>query len=243
MLGVQENTYEPEKQGGPLSDPKPVEPEGSKRGRSSLLKWFFLLVFLVYLLLSYSYAPILTAIGKYLFVSHPPQESELIVCLSGENVERGLATADAFKRGLAPRIFLAREEPPDGYDILRERGIPYPETIDLLSMALKRLGVPESAIIKSDLPSGSTWEEAELVKQLIGNRNYKSILLITSPTHSRRTYLTFRRIIGDKDCRILVMPSSYSKFRPEDWWHSRRYVKEVILEYQKLIHFSLKSFS
>ena len=243
MSDLQERHYKPEDKGSPFPESRPADPADSKQSRSSLLKWLFILIFIIYLLLSYLHVPILTAIGNYLVVSHPPQKSDLIVCLAGGNVERGLATADAFNKGLAPRIFAAREEMPDGYGMLKQRGVLYPESIDLLVMILKSLGVPESAIFKSDLPSRSTWEEAEFVQEFIKKRNDRSILLITSPTHTRRTYLTFKKIIKDKDCRIIVMPSPYSGFRPEDWWKHKRYVREVILEYQKLIHFTLKSIS
>jgi hypothetical protein len=36
------------------------------------------------------------------------------------------------------------------------------------------------------------------------------------------------------------MPTPYSKFRPEDWWKTRGYVREVIMEYQKLIYYKVK---
>jgi uncharacterized SAM-binding protein YcdF (DUF218 family) len=102
------------------------------------------------------------------------------------------------------------------------------------------LGVPESAILTSDTPSESTVMEAELVAKLIKENHYRSVLLVTSPTHSRRAWLTFRKTIPDKEIRITVMPTSYSKFRAEDWWKTRRYVREVIIEYQKLIYYKVK---
>lgn len=219
---------------------RPIEPESSKAGRGSLLKWLVILIFIGYLLVSYLHVPILTAAGEYLVLSQPPQKSDLIVCLAGQNVERGLAAADALNQGLAPRIFVAREELPDGYEILRQRGIRYPESIDLMGMILEGLGVPKSAIIRGERPVQSTWEEAEIVRDLIRKKNYRSILLITSPTHSRRAYMTFEKVIGEKECRVLVIPSKYSSFKPENWWQNRRYVKEVVLEYQKLIYYAVR---
>jgi uncharacterized SAM-binding protein YcdF (DUF218 family) len=242
MSDSQERTHQAPAVKYSTSGPEPIEPESSKPGRASWLKWLLILIFIAYLLLSYLHAPILTAIGRYLILSHPPQKSDLIVCLTGENVESGLAAADALNQGLAPSIFVAGEEPPDGYEILKQRGIPYPESIDLVCMILKGLGVTESAIVKAEGPVKSTWEEAEQVRELIKRKNYRSILLITSPTRSRRAYLTFSEVIGEKECRVLVVPSKYSNFKPEDWWRNRRYAQAVILEYQKLIYMGLKSF-
>jgi len=95
-------------------------------------------------------------------------------------------------------------------------------------------------VIKSDQPVESTFEEAEKVAALVKDKKYRSLILVTSPTHSKRAWLTFRKAIPDKEFRITVMPTPYSKFRAEDWWKTRRYVRDVIMEYQKLIYYKAK---
>jgi uncharacterized SAM-binding protein YcdF (DUF218 family) len=241
MADYQKSTYREEGEETGLLRTGPIEPESSSQSRISLIKWLPILIILVYFGLSYFRIPVLTAIGQYLVVSHPPEKSDLIVCLGGNNVERGLATADAFQMGLAPKIYIVREELPDGYRELKQRGIPYPESIDLLVMILKGLGVSEEAVIRGEVQSRSTWEEAELVKALAERMNYRSIILVTSPTHTRRTYLTFRKIMGEKEYRLFIVPSPYSEFKPDTWWQSRRQAREVLWEYQKLLHYTLKS--
>ena len=240
MADYQEGTYKQEQEKTGFPKPRPIEPEGSSQSRISVIKWLPILIILIYFGLSYFRIPVLTAIGQYLVVSYPPEKSDLIVCLGGNNVERGLATAEAYKMGLAPKIYIVREELPDGYRELKQRGIQYPESIDLLVMILKGLGVPEEAVIRGDVQSRSTWEEAELVKALAERMNYKSIILITSPTHTRRTYLSFRKIMGEKEYRLFIVPSPYSEFKPDTWWQSRRHAREVLFEYQKLLHYALK---
>ena len=47
---------------------------------------------------------------------------------------------------------------------------------------------------------------------------------------------------GNEDIRILMSPSTYSKFKPEDWWKEGRYSLEVLGEYGKLIYNSPKYF-
>jgi uncharacterized SAM-binding protein YcdF (DUF218 family) len=221
-------------------DSRPIEPERKKMGRVGLLKWLFFLLALLYVLFSYYHAPILAHLGRYLIVAHPPQKSDLIVCLAGGNVERGLAVADAYEKGLAPRIFMAREVPPDGYGWLKERGVDYPETVDLMMKLLEGLGIPRSAFLTSDRPAKSTFDEANLVKDVLMKSDYNSIIIITTPYHCRRTWLTFRKVLEENDVRILMLPSSYSDFKPEDWWKKRRYLREIIIEYQKLIYYMLK---
>ena len=218
----------------------PIEPEGTRSGLAGYFKWIFLGIVLVYVLFSYYHAPILTRVGGYLVVDSTPSESDLIVCLAGGNVERGLGTADLYSKGYAPRVFMAREEPPDGLEWAREKGVEYPESIDLMVMLLEALGVPRSAILRSEQPVGSTLEEARLVREVVKQQGYSSLILVTSPTHTRRVLLTFRKVFEGEDIRLHVVPTPYSRFRPEDWWQSRKYAREVIVEYQKLIFYVLK---
>jgi uncharacterized SAM-binding protein YcdF (DUF218 family) len=223
-----------------MPDAKPIEPESAPSTRLSLFKWVFFIVVFFYILLSYFHAPILIQIGKYLVVQHPPEKSDLIVCLAGGDVERGLGSAELFSRGLAPRVFISREPIPDGLETLKQKGIAYPESIDRTTIILKGLGVPESAVIRNDHPAESTFEEGEMVGAVVKEKKYRSLILVTSPTHCRRAWLTFRKAIPDKEIRIAVMPTPYSKFRAEDWWKTRRYVRDVIMEYQKLIYYKAK---
>jgi len=230
----------PPEDGSPMPDARPVEPASAPSASLSVFKWILFIAVIFYALVSYFHGPILTQLGRYLVVQHPATRSDLIVCLAGGDVERGLASADLFARGLAPRIFIAREPIPDGLETLKQKAIAYPESIDLMMMIFKGLGVPESAVIRSDQPVQSTFEEAQRVGALIKERKYRSLILVTSPTHSRRAWLTFRKVIPDEDFRITVIPTPYSKFKAEDWWKTRKYVREVILEYQKLVYYKLQ---
>ena len=225
---------------GTIPDTGPIEPKGTKIGTPNLLKWLFFLLVIIYSLLAYYHAPILKYLGSYLIVKHQAQKSDLIVCLAGRNVERGLAAADAYQKKLASRIFMTREELPDGHESLREKGIIYPESADLLTMILTKMGVPGSAILISDRPAKSTFDEAKIVKDLVKEKGFRSLILVTSPVHTRRAWLTYRKLFEKDDIRILVFPSPYSKFNPENWWKERKYVREVIIEYEKLIYYVLK---
>lgn len=220
----------------------PIEPKGATPSRTSWAKGIIFLLLLTYLLLTVYFASLLTLVGNYLVVSHEPLKSDLIVCLSGRNIERGLAAAEAYKKRLAPRIFAGREVRPDGYDLLRERGIRYPETIDLLRGMLMDLGVPESALIIPDESVSGTLQEAAAVHAVIRKTGYRSLILITSPIHTRRVWLTFKKALKQDDTRILVMPTPYSGFDPENWWKQKKYAKEVLLEYEKLLYYLFKSY-
>lgn len=185
---------------------------------------------------------VLESIGGYLVVNHSPKKADLIVCLAGRNVERGLASADLYKRGIAPYIFIAREELPDGYGILKKRGIYYPETKDLFLLLMRQLKVPESSIIVGAKPVKSTYEEAQLIKEIARKRGFKSIVLVTTPIHTRRTWWTFQEVFKGDDIKLYIIPSPYSEFKKDNWWKKRRYVRDVIIEYQKLLFYIIAYF-
>ena len=230
----------PPEEGNTVPDATPIEPESAPSTRLSVFKWIFFSAVFIYVLLSYFHGPILSRLGEYLVVQHPLAKSDLIVCAAGGDVERGMASADLYARGLAPRIFIARETLPDGLDTLKQKGIAYPESIDRVTMIFRGMGVPESAVIRDDQPVESTFQEAERVAAFIKDKKYGSLILVTSPTHSRRALLTFRKAIPDQDLRILVMPTPHSGFKAEEWWKTRKYVRQVIMEYQKLIYYKMK---
>lgn len=221
---------------------KPIEPEGAGVSGIARLKWVFFVLALLYVLISAYHGLLLASMGRYLVVAHPLEKSDLIVCLGGGHVERGLAAADAYRRDLAPRVFVAREVLPDGYDILKQRGVSYPESRELMIRMLKELGVPDSAILSRDAPSESTAMEASLVREVVEEEEFRSLILVTSPTHSRRAFLAFKKAMAGQEVRILVMPSPYSNYNPEGWWKTPRQFRDVVLEYQKLVYYFFKGY-
>ena len=221
---------------------RPIEPEGDALGWPSLFKWAVFLLIIVYILVSYFHVPILTRMGEYLVVRHPLEKSDLIVCLAGAAVERGLEAADAYKEGLAPMVLVSRERLPDGQAVLEGRGVHYPESRDLSIKALEGLGVSRSEIIACDRFVGSTFEEAGAVREVVLEKGYGSLIIVTSPTHTRRSWLTFQKVFEEDDVKIRVVPSRYSEFRSDAWWKTGRHLKEVLLEYQKLLYYTVKYF-
>ena len=223
-------------------DNRPIEPEKKKVSGSSLFKWAIFLILIIYTLVSYFHAPILKHVGNYLIVEHPLKKADLIVCLMGGPVERGLAAADLYKMGLSPYIFIGREELPDGFETLNERGVRFPESRALLIMMLEKLGVPDSACLVSDNFADSTMGEAKVIGNFVREKGFRSLIIVTSPTHTRRAWLTFKNVFEKDDVEVMMAPSRYTKFKPDDWWKTMRYTKEVFFEYQKLIYYTFKYF-
>ncbi|MBN1850273.1 MAG: YdcF family protein [Deltaproteobacteria bacterium] len=220
-----------------IPESEPIEPGGVKLTKLTWIRWLVFFLLVVYVLLTHYHAAILTAFGRYLMFDHPLQPADLIVCLAGSNIERGLETADIYQMGMAPKIFIAKEQPLDGYALIQEKGVGYPLYVDLLRYLLEDLGVPSSAILSDETPVSSTLAEAELVREIVETEGFRSIIVVTSAYHTRRTWLTYKKVFDEMNVQIRIRYSRYSEFHPADWWKNRVYLRTVVLEYQKLIYY------
>ena len=207
--------------------------------RLAIYKWLLFLFIALYFVLTFYRIPLLTELGRYLIVEHKPEKANLIVCLAGKNVERSLAVVDAYRKGLAPYIFMAKKSKPDGFDYLTKRVRSYPTDFDLFTVITEGFEIPGKAILSPDDRVSNTLDEARLVHKFVLDRGFKSIIVITSLTHSRRAWLTFKKVFKDDDIKIISLPSHYQLFNPKDWWTKRKYTKDLIFEYQKLIYYKI----
>ena len=183
--------------------------------------------------------PLLTALGRYLIVEHEAEKADVIVCLAGKNVERSLAVVDAYRKGLAPYIFMAKKSKPDGFEYLTKKVRTYPADFDLFTSIMEGFQIPEKVILSPVDRVDNTLDEARLVHKFVLERGFKSLILITSLTHSRRVWLTFTKVFKDDGIKIISLPSHYQLFNPKDWWKKRKCIKDLVLEYQKVIYYKI----
>jgi uncharacterized SAM-binding protein YcdF (DUF218 family) len=76
----------------------------------------------------------------------------------------------------------------------KERRNPY--FVELARWQLIAMGVPDEAIETIPTIVAGTNDEANLLVKVCAERNLRSLLLITSPYHSRRTLWTFERVVS-----------------------------------------------
>jgi uncharacterized SAM-binding protein YcdF (DUF218 family) len=218
--------------------PQPTDKRRKKRAPTiSAIRWVIIILVIVYFLLSSYRVPILMKLGQYLVVEHKAKKADLIVCLAGGNVDRSLAAVDAYRQGLAPYIFRAQEAKPDGLDYLKRQVEDYPTDFDLFKLAMRGFGIPDNVILTSDKRVDSTIDEARVVRKAVLDRGFKSVIIVTSPIHSRRAWLTFKKVFEDDNVEMISIPSRYQLFNPQAWWKERKYAREVIIEYEKLIYY------
>lgn len=77
-------------------------------------------------------------------------------------------------------------------------------------------GVPASAIVLEE-SAVNTQQNADGVARLARERSYTKIILVTSPYHQRRAYLSFRQALG-RNTTILNHSAPDQTWRRSRWW-------------------------
>lgn len=184
-------------------------------------------------------APLL---AKNLIVEKPLERADAIFVLGGSAayIERNQQAALAFKRGIAPKIFLTNDGLKGGWS-KKERRNPY--FVERARSELIAQGVPESAIeILPEIVDG-TQDEAALFAKTFQERNLHSVLLITSAYHSRRTLWTFERaaLKNNLAIEIGIETAFVGQQTPPvfNWWLKRTGWQFVAGEYLKSLYYWL----
>lgn len=177
--------------------------------------------------------------GRFLVVADPlPDRADAIVVLAGSIRDRALEAARLYRTGIAPRVVVTRETLPSGDSALREAGVELPESDALLRRALGGLGVPPSAIVTLRRRAQSTATEANTIARWACAHGMRRLVVVTSPSHTRRARLVLGRALGPTVA--LTMRPSRARFAASRWYAVRRDAKLVLSEWQKLVHHWLR---
>ncbi len=102
-----------------------------------------------------------------------------------------------------------------------------------------QMGVPQDAVlIEGD--SLHTKENAEMVLALAKKRQMRRIILVTSPFHQRRTYLTFAKVLQPHGIEILNYYADTGEWHPATWFLSPEYRKLVQSEEERIEKYRAK---
>ncbi len=176
---------------------------------------------------------VLAAAGRYLVTEQLLSKADAILILSGEPVLRVPEGARLYHEGYASKILLSREPKLPGLDELARTGIQVPESQEFSVKLLEQLRVPRKAILTIPERSDSTRSEMLTVAHFLNANPVKSMIIVTSKSHTTRAYKIFSTGLGRR-VRLIMHPVPYDPFNPERWWHDRRDAKEVLHEYQAL---------
>lgn len=181
---------------------------------------------------------ILPIAGNYLIIKEKKQKSKGILILMGSLPERVLETYDIVKEGFADTIYIVQTHQM-AIKTLYEKGITLPGQAELSKLALIQLGISSEHIVIIPRYARSTLDEANAFAQfLVDKPNIDTVLLVTSPEHTRRTTLIFKKALSsiNHPVKIIICPSRYSEFNAEEWWKCKEDIEIVLKEYGKLLY-------
>ncbi len=187
---------------------------------------FLVLAFLLAILVIFGHSFLLDKTGEYLFQKDELKPSDVIVVLSGEEAERVEYGVRLFKEGWARKNRIIMTGGPVVWRYTWSA---------LMKMQAESLGISGKYILMED-GSRSTAEEARHTKELLEKQGYTSIMLVTSPYHSKRASKIFKTVMGD-GVRVISAPVEESWFSFEGWWKRPRDRDTVFSEYLKFVRF------
>jgi len=178
-------------------------------------------------------------VGHWLVRRDLPLHADAIVVLMGSFPERVLQAVDLYHEGKAGHLLIVYESM-GPYQVLKLRGADIIRTTEQVRDAAIDLGVPADRITMLPGEARSTLDEAVAVREYIrGSHDIDTLLLVSSPTHMRRAYMIFRKVLRSSEKPVFVgtCPSSYSSFSPDKWWRQKEDVQSVVSEMVKILSF------
>jgi len=169
---------------------------------------------------------ILDKAAKYLYCKDELKPADVIVVLAGEETERVEYGVKLFKEGWARKDRMILSGGPAVWKYT---------FASLMEEHALHLGVPKKYILLEDR-STSTEEDARFTREILRQHGYTSLILVTSPYHSKRADKIFRKTMGN-EIRVISAPAEKSWFRFEDWWERKRDRKVVFMEFSKFLWF------
>lgn len=164
--------------------------------------------------------PMLSFAGESWVVEDALPKSDAIIELSIDNfyADRATRTAEIYRQGLAPVVVASG---------VRLR--PYAGVSELMEHDLIERGVPKEKILRYPHDAENTREEAEVLAKLAAQKNWKSVIIVTSNYHTRRTRYIFRRVFPG-NISVSVAGARDGDFDPEHWYEKRKSLKEFVRE-------------
>jgi hypothetical protein len=175
----------------------------------------------------------LRAAGRALVVDEPVESVDVIVLPQWAGAAGAIDASDLVHKRIAGLVAVLAEPPKPAERELARRGVPYTsENVDLVHL-LQALGVANVELIPE--PAAGTEGEGQALVAWCGRRQFRSILIVSSPDHSRRVRRVLHRSLQGQPTKVMIRSARYSAFAPDSWWTTRDGARTGIVEFQKLL--------
>ena len=167
--------------------------------RKKVLVFILLISFLIALISLF-----IPVMGDYLVVFKPLQHADALVVMAGETSVRLPAAARLYKEGKADKILLTNDGIFSSWSEEKQRNL---YEVEWSEDKLLRMGIPGSAIVKLTYSaSGSIFDALNTRKFVLAN-GVRSLIIVTSDYHTRRSLWAFERVFQGRNVNIGVYPA------------------------------------
>jgi hypothetical protein len=177
--------------------------------------------------------PVLRKAGWALVAEGPSvQSADIIVLATDSEFPSALAASDLVHRGVSTRVAIFPSPRPWESEFVR-RGVPFEGVEALTTRYLAAMGIADVEHISESVVGSE--DEGTVLPVWCGQHNFKAVVVITTPDHSRRLSRILRRAMKGHRTMISVQATRYSGFDPDRWWETRDGVRTEIVEVEKLV--------
>lgn len=177
--------------------------------------------------------------GRLVTHEDPLEHADAIYVLGGTWALRWLEGADLVRDGYSAQIVLSPGDREIGEKVLAGRGTPIPRPIDIQrQLMIERAHLPASAIQIVPGELDNTAQEADAIKPLVAANHWRSLIVITDRSTTRRGGYALRRVLGP-DVKIIMRASRYDEYKPGAWWTTRPMFRMTFYEFPKMVAYWL----
>jgi uncharacterized SAM-binding protein YcdF (DUF218 family) len=196
----------------------------SKTNKGARRFFIFLIVAVV---LPLSVIAAFRGVGRWLIRQDSLAPADAIVVLSGSMPYRAEEAGKIFQIGYSHEVWISKVE--NAGSELNAMGIPYVGEEDYSRAVLVHAGVPEAAIRIFPDAIADTEQEIEEVTREMQQQKKSTVIIVTSPQHTRRVRALWRVIAG-KDMKLIVRAAPEDPFDADHWWRNTRDALSVTRE-------------
>jgi uncharacterized SAM-binding protein YcdF (DUF218 family) len=169
--------------------------------------------------------PLMRFAAQSWIVEDSPEHADAIIVLGNDNFygDRASRATELFRQGWARVVVASGKRLRPGADVAT-----------LVEHDLIERGVPKENIMRYAHDAESTREEAEGLLKIATERNWKSVIVVTSNYHTRRARYIFQKVFGSA-CAVRVASARDAEFDPERWWEKRSSTKQFAREVEGMV--------
>lgn len=149
-----------------------------------------------------------------------------------------LEAIDLYNENHSKLILITKTLNPPGFSKLAKLGAGYPEDYKIKLHIASRLGVKKNNIRLLEKKVANTYDEAVAAYEFMEKNKLISLTVVSSKIHTKRASMIFKDIMKER-FKVYIKPSRHDPYNPDKPEIVRRYSKEILYEYQKILFYKL----